>query len=191
MKQILFVFSLLAGALLAGCGNMSVGGHPFLGFESEKDKDGKPVPAFGTVITVHQYGVGGQVQPPPSPPGTPPTPPVAMAAVAPATPVAGVILPPKPSYQTVYKSAWDDPTLVIVRNDSARFVRIKIGATKEEIRLAPYQATADLHLDVGEHRLRITIERPTASFGMKTVERFASVFVRPDGRSQIVSIYDY
>lgn len=182
---------LLASFALAGCGTLSVGGQPVIGVESEKDKDGKPVPAFGTVITVHQYGVGGQVQPPPAPPGTPPTPPVALAVAPPPLP-SGVAVPlPKVSYQTVYPSKWDDPTLVVIQNQSSRFVRVKIDAAKEEIRLAPYQATADLHLDVGEHRLRMTIERPTANFGVKTLERFVSLIVRPDSRSQIIQIYEY
>lgn len=192
MKKLLLLFAFLpAGLITAGCGTLTVGGHPVVGVESEKDKDGKAVPAFGTVITVHQYGVGGQVQPPPAPPGTPPTPPVAVAAATPMTPMAGVVIPPKPSYPTVYKSAWDDPTLVVIRNDSSSFVRIKIDGSKEEIRLAPYQATVDLHLDVGEHRLRITVERPTAVFGTKTVERIQNIVIRPDSRSQIVSVYSY
>ena len=188
MEKLLLIVTLLW--LLAGCGTMTIGGHPAVGFESEKDKEGKTVPAFGTVITVHRYGVGGAIQPPPAPPGTPPTPPVAIAAAAPIT-QAGVVLPPAPPYPTVYGSAWDDPTLVVIRNDSSSFVRIKIDGSKEEIRLAPYQATADLHLDVGEHRLRITVERPTAAFGTKTVERIQNIIIRPDGRSQIVSVYSY
>ncbi|MDO8664685.1 MAG: hypothetical protein Q7K44_04045 [Candidatus Liptonbacteria bacterium] len=183
MKKILLaVATLLASFLLAGCGSMSVGGHPFLGFESEKDKDGKTVPAFGTVITVHQYGV--QTQPPPAPPGTPPTPPALQPS--------GAAVPPQTiSYKTVYSSKWDDPTLVVIQNQSARFVRVKIDDAEEEIRLSPYQATTDLGFDVGEHRLRVTIEKPTAAFGMKTVERLVSFIVRPDSRSQLVQVYDY
>ncbi len=180
MKRFLAV--LLASFLLAGCGTLSVGGRPVIGVESEKDKDGKPVPAFGTVITVHQYGA--QTQPPPAPPGTPPAPPQLQPS--------GAAVPPRAvSYQTVYPSKWDDPTLVVIQNQSPRFVRVKIDAAKEEIRLSPYQATADMHFDVGEHRLRVTVEKPTATFGMKTVERFVSLIVRPDSRSQIISIYDF
>ncbi len=185
MKKILeVVVTLFAGWLLAGCGNMSVGGHPFLGFESEKDKDGKTVPAFGTVITVHQYGIGGQIQPPPSPPGTPPTPPQLQ-------PSGAAVPPQKVSYRTAYPSKWDDPTLVVIQNQSSKFVRVKIDDAKEEIRLAPYQATTDLNFDVGEHRLRATIEKPTAAFGMKTVERITSFIVRPENRSQIIQVNDY
>ena len=177
-----FLALLLASLVLAGCGTMTIGGHPAVGFESEKDKEGKTVPAFGTVITVHQYGT--QTQPQPAPPGTPPTPPVIQPS--------GAAVPPQTvSYKTVYPSKWDDPTLVVIRNDSSSFVRIKIDDSKEEIRLAPYQATVDLHLDVGEHRLRITVERPTAVFGTKTVERIQNIIIRPDSRSQIVSVYSY
>ena len=55
MKKTILVgtFLALVGWLLAGCGTMTIGGHPAVGFESEKDKEdkeGKTVPAFGTVI---------------------------------------------------------------------------------------------------------------------------------------------
>ncbi len=182
MKKSILIFT----ALLVGCGELTVKvwDKPIVGVQTagEKDKDGKSVPAFGTVITVHHYG--GAIQPPPSPLGTPPTPPALQPS--------GAAVPPQAvSYKTVYPSKWDDPTLVVIQNQSARFVRVRIDDAKEEIRLAPYQATTDLSFDVGEHRLRATVEKPTVAFGMKTVERITSFAVHPSGRSQIIQIYDY
>lgn len=184
MKSISILMAILAASVFAGCGTLSVGGKEIVGVSGERDREGKPVPMFGTSITVHQYGVGGQVQPPPSPLGTPPSPPQLQPS--------GEVVPLRPvSYKTVYPSKWDDPTLVVIQNQSLRFVRINIDGAKEEIRLEPNQATADLHFNDGEHRLRVTVEKPTANFGVKKVERITSFFVRPEGHSQIVQIYDY
>lgn len=181
MRNLFVNIALLVSFALTGC-TITAGGRPMLGVETEKDKEGKPAPLFGTNITVHEYGTS--VQPQPSPPGTPPTPPVLQKS--------GVAVLPQPvSYKTVYPSKWDDPTLIVIQNQSPRFVRVKIDGAKEEIRLAPYQPTTDLNFDVGEHRLRVIIEKPTASFGIKTTERIIPVVIRPDGRSQIISIYDY
>ncbi len=184
MKRTLFavVVALLAGLITAGCA-ITAGGKSIVGIETQADKDGKPAPLIGgTNITAHHYNYA--VQPAPTLPGTPPTPPALQPSGA-AVPLPAV------SYKTVYPSKWDDPTLVVIQNQSARFVRVKIDDAKEEIRLAPYQTTADLDFDVGEHRVRATVEKPTAAFGMKTVERITSFAVRPDGRSQIIQIYDY
>ncbi len=165
-----FFVVLLASLFLAGCGTMTIAGHPAVGFESEKDKEGKAVPAFGTVIVVHQYGA--QTQPPPSPPGTPPTPP----SVDPKT---GVAVPPTPvSYQTVYRRV-NDPTIRVFTNQSPNTVRLQIDGEKE-IRLEPYQSTADISLKPGEHRVRTTLERPTANFGTLEVVRSTTFVVRPE-----------
>ncbi len=124
-------------------------------------------------IVVHQYGY--VAEPPSARPGTPPAPPEA---------------PVPASYPTVYPSAWDDPTLVVAVNQSARRVRLNID-NQPEIVLAPYQATDDLHLGVGEHRVRVVIEKPTAASGILEVIRFLTFRIHPEGRSQIVYINDY
>ncbi len=185
MKMKRFLAVLLASFLLAGCGTLMVGGQPAIGFESEKDKDGKTVPAFGTVITVHQYGVGGQVQPPPSPPGTPPTPPVV-------DPKTGVAVPvPSVSYQTVYRKV-DDPTLRAFMNQSPNTVRLRIDDSKEEIKLAAYQSTADIAFKPGKHRVKVTVERPTANFGTLEAVGFVEFYVTPTGRWEVIPVgYNY
>lgn len=141
---------------------------------------------YGSQVVVHQYNY--QVQPAPSPPGTPPSPPAQSSQPQPsATPPPA---PPVP-YPTIYQSAWDDPTLVVFTNQSARTIRITID-DQQEIKLAGYQATADLHLGVGEHRVRLVVEKPTAAFGTLEVVRFPPpILIRPEGRSQIIYIYDY
>jgi len=171
MKRFFFVVAmLLPGFLLEGCGNMTIGGHPAIGFESEKDKEGKTVPAFGTVITVHQYGV--QTQPSPAPPGTPPTPPVV-------DPKTGIAVPPAPaSYPTIYRKG-NDPTIRVFTNQSPNAVRMQIDGEKE-IRLEPYQSTADMSFKPGEHRVRATSERQTAHFGTLEVVRSLTFVIRPE-----------
>ncbi len=182
MKNVRTAVAMLLAAFIAqGCA-LTWQGKPMLGVAGDKDKNGTPVPPFGTMIVVNQYGT--QVQPQPSAPGTPPAPP-------PLQPSGTAVPLQRVGYKTVYPSKWDDPTLVVIQNQSSRFVRVKIDDAKEEIRLSPFQATTDLGFDVGEHRVRATIEKPTANFGMKTVERTTSFIVRPEGRSQIVSIYDW
>lgn len=96
---------------------------------------------------------------------------------------------PPVDYQTTYESAWNDPTLVIFKNDSYRRVRIEINGRRPII-LEAYGATADLHLGIGEHRVRVTIEKPTATQGALELVRFFSIFIRPESRSQIFHIYD-
>ncbi|MEK7546954.1 MAG: hypothetical protein AAB536_02130 [Patescibacteria group bacterium] len=183
MKRITLFFAiLLAGFITAGC-TVKVWDKQVLEVSGEKDKDGKPVPMFGTVITVHQYGYA--TQPQPAPPGTPPSPPEIQ-------PSGVAVIPPPVSYKTVYASKWDDPTLVVIQNQSPRFVRLKIDGEKGEIRLAPYQATADLYLAVGEHRVRVVTERPTEKFGVLEVAQFIHLVIRPDGRSQSpIYFYSY
>jgi len=124
-------------------------------------------------VIVHKYDY--QVRPPALAPGTPPTPPWMPSAV---------------DYKTVYESSWDDPTLVIFKNDSYRKVRVEIDG-HQPIVLAPYGATTDLHLGMGEHRVRITIEKPTAAHGTWELVRFFPISIRPEGRSQIFYLYDY
>jgi len=124
-----------------------------------------------------------QAQPPGLAYGTPPSPPTAG--------------PPAVDYKTMYESAWDDPTLVVFVNQSYRVIRLQIG-DEPEIRLEPYQATVNLHLAPGEYNIRKTVEKPTrlkvdgknanAVFDWLT---FLKIYVRLDGRSQIIYLYDY
>ena len=177
-KFFLVVATFLVGFSLMGCGTVEIGGHPIISTKGEVDKDGKPVPAFGTVITVHQYGV--QTQPPPAPPGTPPTPP----AVDPKT---GVAVPPAPaSYKTVYNGL-DDPTKRAFVNWSPNAVRLLIDDW-QEIRLAAYQSTVNIAFKPGNHRVRVVVERPTANFGTLEIIRFIEFSVRPEDRWQAIQV---
>ncbi|MDP3015400.1 MAG: hypothetical protein Q8N28_03280 [bacterium] len=126
------------------------------------------------LVIIHKYDY--QAQPQPTPPGAPPLPPGYG--------------PPPIDYQTIYQSAWDNFTLVIFKNDSYRRVRIEIAGQKPIV-LAAYGATADLHFGVGEHRVRVIIEKPTASHSIWEIVRFFKIYIRPEGRSQIFHIYDY
>lgn len=121
-------------------------------------------------VVVHWYDY--QAKPPALAPGTPPAPPTALEPV---------------NYQTVYDSGWDDPTLVIFRNDSYRKVRIEING-QQPIVLEARGITPDLHFGLGEHRVRIVTEKPTAAHGIMEVVRFCTVYIRPEGRSQIVHV---
>lgn len=123
-------------------------------------------------VIVHQYDY--QARPPALAPGTPPSPPWMPSAV---------------DYKTVYQSAWDDPTLIIFKNDSYRKIRIEIDGQKPVV-LEPYGATSDLHLGIGDHPVRITIEKPTAAHGTWKVMRFSKIYIRPEGRSQIINLND-
>jgi hypothetical protein len=71
----------------------------------------------------------------------------------------------------IYNSSWDDPVLVIFKNDSYRKVIIEIDGQKPII-LRAYGATADLCLGVGERRARLVIEKPTATHGIWEVINF-------------------
>ncbi|MEK7162944.1 MAG: hypothetical protein AAB696_01515 [Patescibacteria group bacterium] len=90
------------------------------------------------------------------------------------------------NYQTIYGSAWDDPTLVIFKNDSYRKVRIEIDGQKPII-LNSYSATANLYFGIGEHQVRLVIEKPTAAHGTWEVIRFLKISIQPWNRSQIIS----
>lgn len=160
---------LLAGLVSAGC-SVRMFGTDVLDVGSEKDKDGKPVPMFGTVITVHQYGAAA-IQPPPSPPGTPPLPPQVQ---------------PPPTPKKI--DGVDDPTKRAFVNQSASAVRLQIDGTGDEVQLAPYQSTADISFKPGEHRVRVTIERPTANFGTLEITRFIVFSVRPEDRWQPIYV---
>ncbi len=119
-------------------------------------------------IIVYKYNY--QTQPPPTPPGAQPS-------------------PPAVDYSTIYGSAWDDPSLVIFKNESYRRIKIQIDKQKP-IALEPYGATANLHLDKGEHKIKIAVEKPTAAHGIWEDIRFFTINVSPSGHSQIFYIYE-
>jgi hypothetical protein len=130
-------------------------------------------------VIVHKYDY--QVRPPALTPGTPPTPPDKVPEIV--------------DYQTVYPelsgSDWGDPTLVVFKNESYRTIRLYVDGRPDKIPLMGYQATADIHLPVGEHRVRMVIEKPTRAHDTLEVVRFFTISIRPEGRSQIFYLYDY
>lgn len=122
-------------------------------------------------VIVHKYDY--QVQPPSLAPDVPPSPPISAG-------------PPPVDYKTIYESAWDDPTLVIFVNRSYRVIKIQIG-DESEIKLAPYQATTNLHLTPGEYLIRKTVEK-TVKLGAGAIFDWVTFFkinVTLDNRSQI------
>jgi hypothetical protein len=132
--------------------------------------------ATTTPIMVHKYDYAN----PPAglAPGTPPSPPGTQSAGQ--------------NYQKIYGSGFDDPSLVIFKNDSYRTVKIDISGSgqKGPIILEAYQATPNLHLGLGDHSVRILIEKPTAAHDTWQVIQFFTISIRPEGRSQIFRIYD-
>lgn len=128
---------------------------------------------YGTSsIIVHQYNY--QTKPQALAPGTPPSPPS---------------MPMPVDYPTVYQSAFDDPTLVIFKNDSFRKVKIEIDGNAP-ISLDPYGATTDLHLNFGPHRAKITTIKNTY-FGEKEMVVYRNFRVDLYGRSQIFTLTSY
>jgi len=123
-------------------------------------------------VVVHKYDY--QTRPPALSYGTPPLPPW---------------MPPAVDYQTIYESSWDDPTLVIFKNGSYFNVRIEVDE-KKPMTLVAYGATANLHLGVGEHKVRQTTKKPTQAHGTLEVIKFFTIYIRPEGRSQIIHVYE-
>jgi len=117
-------------------------------------------------------------------------PPAGLASGTPPSPPNGQ--PVAPNYQTIYGSAFDDPSLVIFKNDSYRRVKIDISGSgqKGPIVLEAYQATSNLHLGLGDHHVRILIEKSTAAHGTWQVVQFLTIQIRPEGKSQTIRIYD-
>ncbi|MBI4085212.1 MAG: hypothetical protein HY432_01760 [Candidatus Liptonbacteria bacterium] len=184
-------FSLAAAIMimLGGCaGTITYEGKPWLGFESEKDKEGRPVPAFGSVVTVHNYNY--RTQPAPTPPGTPPSPPGALPPQA-DSPAAV----PSPGRTYVAAASGmdyglaNDPTVVTFVNESPNVVRIQIRG-QPEIRLLPYQSSADIAFFPGEYSVKVTREQPTSNFGgLQTVRVVTfSVSIRGNGGWQIINV---
>ena len=124
-------------------------------------------------IIVHKYDYTAKPQP--TPPGTPPTPPW---------------MPPIVDYPTIYNSSWDDPSLVVFKNESYRRARIQIDRQKPIV-LEPYGATSDLYLGIGEHRVRFTVEKPTAVHGTWEMIQDFTIRISPEDRSQTFYIYDW
>lgn len=132
---------------------------PVIGFGSWGGSGGVPD------VIIHKYDY--QARPPALAPGTPPGPPTA---------------PPAVDYSTIYSSSFDDPSLVVFKNDSYRKVKIEINDQKPIV-LDPYGATANLHLGLGKHKVKIVIEKPTTAHGTWEVTRFFTIYISPEGRS--------
>ncbi len=124
-------------------------------------------------VIVHKYDYTAKPQP--TPPGTSPTPPQ---------------MQPPIDYLTIYGSTWDDPSLVVFKNESYWRVKVQINRQKPIV-LEPYGATSDLHLGVGEHRIRLTVEKPTTAHGTWEIISDFPIQISPRGRSQIFNLYDY
>lgn len=112
----------------------------------------------------------------------------AKPQIAPTETPSSLNMPAPVDYPTIYGSAWDDPSLVIFKNESYRRVKVQIDKQKPIV-LESYSATADLHLDRGEHNIRIAIEKPTAAHGIWEEIQFLTIHISPSGRSQIFHIY--
>lgn len=127
-------------------------------------------------VIVHRYDYA--TPPAGLAPGTPPSPPGTQ--------------PAGQNYQKIYGSSFDDPSLVIFKNDSYRKVKIDISGSgqKGPIVLEAYQATSNLYLGLGDHQVRILIEKPTAAHGTWQVVQFFTIRIQPEGKSQIFNIYD-
>lgn len=182
--RIFFVIAIILGSwIMSGC-TITAGGKPMLGVETEKDKEGKMVPMFGTVITQHVHNP--QIfQAAPSPPGTPPTPPAINPTGVVVTPLTGTA--PKPGlipaqYKVITKTA--DPTLRTFVNQTPNAIRVLIQG-EPEIELLPYQSSIDYVFAPGDHIIKLTMQKTTAAGVMNTV-RLMTIQVRPEGRWEII-----
>lgn len=105
--------------------------------------------------------------------------------------------PPQPvSYETMFpQRPFDDPTLVIFVNGSDRAtLRLTVNEQKErrEIVLRPGEVTANIHLDVGDHQVRVRGEVPTAFGPRATREQVITIRVDPGrGRAQIIYLREF
>lgn len=101
--------------------------------------------------------------------------------------------PPLPVlYQTLYPTRpFSDPTLVVFRNGSERaMLRLSIDGNQEEIVLQPGEATPDIHLDIGDHNVRVRAEVPTALGMRRAPDQFLVFRIHPRGTAQIVYLYE-
>ena len=128
--------------------------------------------AVGSQVVIHQYSY--QAVPKAEQYGVPVQPPG----------------PPMPvPYPTVYPAApFDDPTLVVFQNGSDRVTfRIQVD-DREPVTLGPRQVSANLHLDMGDHQVKVSGTLSTF-FGPKEVQpRVFPLRIDPRGRSQIIHI---
>lgn len=125
-------------------------------------------------VIVHQYSY--QAVPPPAPGGVPVVPPG----------------PPQPvPYQTVYPAApTDDPTLVVFENISTRAtVRLSIDGGSEIV-LPPGRITANIHLDVGDHQVRVWRDVPTVLGARSMPEQLLAIRIEARGRWQYIQLSD-
>jgi len=98
--------------------------------------------------------------------------------------------PPMVGYQTIYGSAWDDPTLIVFKNNSYFRKRIAVDG-QQPIILEPYGVIPNMHFGVGRHQVRVITEKPTRAHGTLEAVRVFSFSVRPEGRSQIIHLYNH
>jgi hypothetical protein len=113
------------------------------------------------------------------------------AALPPGTPPASPSLPPPVDYPTVYPPApFDDPTLIVLVNESERTTFYVSIDGQKQIVLKPGQASPNVHLDIGDHWVHVKGSIPTQLGTRAIPDKVMKVRVRPEGRSQILYLRD-
>src|SRR3989344_2935582 len=124
------------------------------------------------------------------PPPTAPAPPAGVPPPSPAPPAYQLPAMPPASAPFGYRAPiFDDPTLVIFKNTSRRAVlEVEVGGY-QKFSLVPGQATR-LHLDIGQHEVRISGWVPTA-LGPRPIEpRTQRIRIEARGRPQTLSFHE-
>jgi len=96
-----------------------------------------------------------------------------------------------PTSNQELSSPWDDPTLVIIENRGWNKVTIlTVSGEKGEViaSLGPYQSSGNLYFALGEHLLRVVIEKTTGTGKKLETVRFITVSIEPEGHSQVIAI---
>ncbi len=155
--------------------------------------------AGGLPVVIHQYTY--QAMPPKAQYGVPAQPPGPPAPVAPPEgekqpeqPVTVPAPPPPVIYRTVYPPApFDDPTLIVFRNVSERAIfQVSVDGGKSWLELPPGQATPDIHLGPGDHRVRVRGKVGTVHHGWLDIpERIVPLRVEARGRAQIIHLHEF
>jgi hypothetical protein len=89
----------------------------------------------------------------------------------------------------VYGVGQDDPSLVIFRHRTNRRVRIEMDGDPPIV-VEPRGVSKNVHLGLGEHGVRVIVEKPTAYHGVWEVVRFWTIVIRPEGGRQIFEIVE-